>query len=41
MNSLAVVIENKAVPAEESVIWSVQWLKLGIETIGAALVGIG
>ncbi len=26
---------------EGSIIWLVQWLKLGIETIGASLVGIG
>jgi uncharacterized membrane protein len=27
--------------AEETIRWAVQWLKLGIETVGAALVGIG
>ncbi|MGI9113975.1 MAG: hypothetical protein DLM52_13695 [Chthoniobacterales bacterium] len=41
MKMFAVVIENKTLPVEENIIWSVQWLKLGIETIGAALIGIG
>jgi uncharacterized membrane protein len=28
-------------PAEETIKWMVQWLKLGVETIGALLVAIG
>ena len=35
------VLDQNSPAAEEAIIWAVQWLKLGIETIGAALVGIG
>lgn len=38
---LAATAETGSLPIEESIIWLVQWLKLGIETIGAALVVIG
>lgn len=41
MNPLIAMTENGTLPVEESIIWGVQWLKLGIETIGAALVAIG
>lgn len=35
-------LEHAAAPAaEEAVRWAVQWLKLGIETIGAGLVCVG
>ena len=34
-------LEHAAPAAEEAVRWAVQWLKLGIESIGAALVCIG
>ncbi len=35
-------VSATAAPAlEQTIIWLVQWLKLGIETIGAALIGIG
>ena len=33
--------ETAPLPVEETIIWAVQWLKLGIETIGAALIAIG
>jgi uncharacterized membrane protein len=33
--------ETPALPVEETIIWIVQWLKLGIETIGAILIAIG
>ncbi|HEX8281622.1 MAG TPA: DUF1622 domain-containing protein [Chthoniobacterales bacterium] len=43
MNIFAVSLDETAapLPAEHSIIWLVQWLKLGIETIGAALIAIG
>ncbi len=43
MNFLAVAVDHTTapLPVEETVIWFVQWLKLGIETIGAALIAVG
>lgn len=42
MNILAAeVARNATLPIEDSIIWIVQWLKLGIETIGAVLIAIG
>ncbi len=42
MNMLAAVLDRReTLPIEESIIWCVQWLKLGIETVGAALIAIG
>jgi uncharacterized membrane protein len=35
------VLEHTGPAAEQSVIWAVQWLKLGIETIGAVIIAIG
>ena len=35
------VLEHTGPAAEQSVIWAVQWLKLGIETIGAGIIAIG
>jgi uncharacterized membrane protein len=29
------------IPVEETIRWAVQWLRLGIETFGAGLVGVG
>jgi uncharacterized membrane protein len=37
----AAVGETTPLPVEETIIWIVQWLKLGIETIGAALITTG
>lgn len=34
-------LEQSTPAAEETIRWLVQWLKLGIETIGAALIAIG
>ena len=34
-------IEHSGNAAETAVMWGVQWLKLGIETIGAAIIAIG
>lgn len=34
-------IEHSGTAAETAVMWAVQWLKLGIETIGAAIIAIG
>ncbi len=39
--SFAAAVEAGVLPIEETIIWIVQWLKLGIETIGAALVAVG
>lgn len=39
--ALAAPLENASPFIEGTIIWLVQWLKLGIETIGAALVGVG
>ena len=36
-----VVSETGAPAVEHTIIWLVQWLKLGIETIGALLIAIG
>ena len=42
MNTLILAVSEPGAPAiEETIVWLVQWLKLGIETIGAALVAIG
>ncbi|CAN5569927.1 DUF1622 domain-containing protein [soil metagenome] len=43
MNLLAVALDQTTapLPVEETIIWIVQWLKLGIETIGAALIAVG
>ena len=42
MNALIFAVTEPGVPAiEHTIIWLVQWLKLGIETIGALLVAIG
>jgi uncharacterized membrane protein len=35
------LLEHSGPAAEATILWAVQWLKLGIETIGAALVGVG
>ena len=37
----AAIAEGQTVPIEDTIIWIVQWLKLGIKTIGAALVALG
>jgi uncharacterized membrane protein len=34
-------LEQAGPAAEETIRWMVQWLKLGVETIGAALIAIG
>jgi uncharacterized membrane protein len=34
-------LEHAGPAAEAAVIWAVQWLKLGIETIGAVIIAIG
>lgn len=39
--AFAAPLENTAPFIEGNIIWLVQWLKLGIETIGAALIGLG
>jgi len=42
MNSLIFAVSEPVAPAvEETIVWLVQWLKLGIETISAALIAIG
>ena len=43
MNLLALAIDQNTapLPTEETIIWCVQWLKLVIETIGAALIAVG
>ncbi len=43
MNILAVSLDQTTtpLPIEETIIWIVQWLKLGIETIGATLIAVG
>jgi uncharacterized membrane protein len=42
MQTLAAALaEDQTLPIEQTIIWVVQWLKLGIETIGAALIAIG
>lgn len=42
MNVLILAVSETGAPAiETTIIWLVQWLKLGIETIGASLVAIG
>ncbi|MFN2476983.1 MAG: DUF1622 domain-containing protein [Chthoniobacterales bacterium] len=38
---LAAALNDTPLPIEETIIWFVQWLKLGIETIGATLIAIG
>lgn len=39
--ALAAPLEQSAPLIEGNIIWLVQWLKLGIESIGAALIGVG
>lgn len=39
--SSAAPLDRASLPIEESVIWLVQWLKLGVEIIGAGLVAVG
>jgi uncharacterized membrane protein len=41
MADLNAPIEQTGPAAEETIRWVVQWLKLGIETIGAALIAVG
>ena len=42
MMTLFLAVSESGAPAlEPTIIWLVQWLKLGIETIGALLVAIG
>jgi uncharacterized membrane protein len=42
MNTLIFAVTEAGAPAaEHTIIWLVQWLKLGIETIGALLVAVG
>ncbi len=41
MTAFLALSERGEIPIEETVIWAVQWLKLGIETIGATLVFVG
>ncbi len=42
MNPLIFAVSETGAPAiEHSIVWLVQWLKLGIETIGALLVAVG
>ena len=41
MNLLLTISTDVRLQIEEGVIWSVQWLKLGIESIGAALIAAG
>ena len=42
MPSLIVAVSEAGAPAfEHTIVWLVQWLKLGIETIGALLIAIG
>ena len=39
--SSAAPLDRASLPIEETIIWLVQWLKLGVEIIGAGLVAIG
>ena len=42
MNTLILAVSEPGAPAiEHTIVWLVQWLKLGIETIGATLVAVG
>ena len=42
MNTLLLAVSEPGAPAiEHTIVWLVQWLKLGIETIGALLVAVG
>ena len=42
MPSLIFAVSETGAPAiEHTIVWLVQWLKLGIETIGALLIAIG
>jgi uncharacterized membrane protein len=41
MNELEAASEPASPAAEEAIRWAVEWLRLGVETVGAALVGIG
>lgn len=42
MNSAVLAVTEPGAPAlEETIVWFVQWLKLGIETIGAVLIAVG
>ena len=39
--SSAAPLDRASLPIEETIIWLVQWLKLGVEIIGAGLVAVG
>lgn len=39
--SVAPPLDRAPLPIEETVIWLVQWLKLGVEIIGATLIAVG
>lgn len=42
MNTLIFAVSERGAPAiEHSIVWLVQWLRLGIETISALLVAVG
>lgn len=43
MNNLLLAVTEPAapLPIEETIVWLVQWLKLGVEVIGATLVALG
>ena len=42
MNALIFAVSEPGAPAiEQTIVWLVQWLRLGIETIGALLVAVG
>lgn len=41
MNDTAGTLDPASPAAEETIRWVVQWLKLGIETIGAVLIAVG
>ena len=40
-SAAATSLDRAPLPIEETVIWLVQWLKLGVEIIGATLVAVG
>ena len=39
--SSAAPLDRAPLPIEETIVWLVQWLKLGVEIIGAGLVALG
>ena len=41
MNFMVPILGDARLQIEEAIVWSVQWLKLGIETIGAVLIAAG